>query len=453
MNPSFSKESLKDKKVAVIGAARSGIAAARLLKKYGAVPFVSDASTTLNETAECLLNEAGIPFETGGHSSKVFEVDIMVVSPGVPFDSPVQTQAREKNIPVFGELEVGSWLCQAPIIGVTGSNGKSTVTSLIGAMLRDAGIPSIVAGNIGDSFTDHVESVGESGAAVVEISSFQLETIDSFHPHVGVYLNLTPDHLDRHGTLENYGSVKARLFENQSSSDYAILNGLDENVQAIADKVKSRVISFGRCIPNTPCLYEDEGVIYYHDQVQLQEVIPVQEMSLIGTHNVLNAMAATAAAIVMGIDLESIRNTLRTFQSLPHRLEFVREVNGVRFYNDSKATNVDSVKYALESYTDPVLLIAGGRDKNSDFSLLHGQIQKHVKAAVVIGEASEKMAEVWKDDTSIVKADSLRDAVTVAYQRAQKGDVVLLSPACASFDMFLNFEDRGNTYKTIVKSL
>ncbi len=400
-----------------------------------------------------MMEEKSLAYESGCHSDKVFQMDWMVISPGVAIDSEIVSAAREKAMPVFGELEVASWFCPCPIIAITGSNGKSTVTSLIGEIFLKAQIPCVVAGNIGLSFSSLVLDADPKGVAVLEVSSFQLETIETFHPHIGVYLNLTPDHLDRHGTLDQYGKIKSRLFENQTSRDYAVLNGQDANVLRVADQVKSKVQLFGSKSKCCPHIYREQNQIFYCDINSLIPLIAVDQLGLPGIHNELNSMAAILAALIMGVDIESIQEAVQQFKGLPHRMEFVRESGGVKFYNDSKATNIDSVQFALQSFSTPVILIAGGKDKESEFSLLNDKIEKHVKAIVLIGESSDKMRQAWSALKPLHYAESLDEAVNLSRSLADAGDVVLLSPACASFDMFSNFEDRGNQFKEVVNAL
>lgn len=440
-------------KVAVIGAARSGIAVAELLMKKGAFPFISDASSQLDPQKLALLKEKDLPFETGSHSAAIFDMDWMVISPGVPLNSEVVQKARQKGMPIVGELEVASWFCACPIVAITGSNGKSTVTSLIGKIFLKAQIPCIVAGNIGLSFSSLVLDADPNGVAVIEVSSFQLETIQTFRPFIGIYLNLTPDHLDRHGSIEEYGRMKTRLFENQQQTDYAILNAQDVNVLSIVDKIQSKVFVFGNQSKVYPNIYIDNNQILYRDVNGPEKIMSVDELGLLGSHNQMNSMAAILAAMIMGIDLETIKETLHNFKGLPHRMEFIQELNGVKYYNDSKATNVDSVQYALKSFSDPVVLIAGGKDKDSDFTLLKENIKKHVKEIILIGDAAEKMEKAWCKIKPVHHAKSLKDAVEISSRISNSGDVVLLSPACASFDMFQNFEDRGNQFKDLVKVL
>jgi len=447
-------DKISGSRVTVLGAGRSGTAVAELLHKKGAEVFLSEeASIDEKQDAAEFLERIPIQSEFGGHTSRVFKADWLVVSPGVPLSSPVIQTAKEKGIPIFGELEVASWFCRAPIIGITGSNGKSTTTVLLGEIFKKSGRPCIVAGNIGQPFSKYVEKTYPDGVAVVEVSSFQLETIQNFHPEVAVFLNLTPDHLNRHGSMENYGRIKSQIFKNQTPSDYAVVNGQDSFVIKLARNIKSKRIIFGTEDKSTMCGFVRDDALTIRLNEKEEEILPVGELGIKGEHNVLNSLAAALAALVMDVDLDDIRSTLRNFRGLPHRMEFVREVNGVRWVNDSKATNVDSVWYALRSFSSPVILIAGGRDKDSDFTSLRERIKEKVRGIILIGEAADKMEKAFKDLKPMLRASSLKEAVDRARKMANSGDVVLLSPGCASFDMFKNFEDRGKQFKALVKEL
>ena len=311
----------------------------------------------------------------------------------------------------------------------------------------------VVAGNIGQPFSGYVEETVPDGVAVLEISSFQLETIRDFHPEVAVFLNLTPDHIDRHGSLENYGRVKSRIFENQKASDCVVFNSTDVRVSELVRAAKSRRIGFG--MEETPglCGFVSGGNLTLRLETENEELLPVSEMGIRGEHNVANGLAAALAARLMSVGVVPLRKALRTFRGLPHRMEFVREMDGVKWVNDSKATNVDSVWYALGAYTEPVVLIAGGRDKDSDFAALRERLREKVKTAVLLGEAAEKMEKAFRGVCPLMLVASLEEAVATAQEVAEPGDVVLLSPACASFDMFLNFEDRGERFKALVGRL
>jgi len=443
---------VKGKKFGVLGAARSGIAVAQLLKSRGAEVFVSEIKTEIDLS---ILRQRSIPFETGGHSDRLLDNDYVVLSPGIPFDSPIVQRIKGKGIPVFSELEVASWFCKAPIIAITGSNGKTTTTALLGEIFSKAGRERVVAGNIGLPFSDWTERVDERGVAILEVSSFQLEGIKSFKPRVSVLLNITPDHLDYHRSFQDYVSAKGRIMENQDENDFIVYNIDDEVVAKIVSQASSRAkrvpFSLQREVDYGGFLKDGHLVLQLNDQ--RERLIPVREIKLPGQHNLYNSLASALAARIFEIPLEAIKEGLRSFPGLEHRLEFVREVKGVKFINDSKATNVDAVWYALQSFQRPIILIAGGRDKGGDYSKLRELVSQRVRKLILIGEARAKIRKALGSCTEVMEASSLEEAVRGAYGAAQRGDVVLLSPACASFDMFRDFEDRGNRFKQLVWSL
>ena len=416
--------------------------------------FVSEKASVQEKQEEIeMLTRAGVSSEFGGHTSRVLEADWWVVSPGISQSSSLLQSVKEKGIPVFGELEVASWLCRAPIVAVTGSNGKSTTTALLGEVFRAAGRRCVVAGNIGQPFSDFVEETVPEGVAVLEVSSFQLETIRDFHPRIAVFLNLTPDHLDRHGSMEDYGRMKSRIFENQKPSDLLVFNGMDPRVVALVRRAKSRKVVFGIEDPSMGCGFVRQGMMTLRLEDEEEEVLSPEHMGIRGEHNVANALAVALAARFMGVDLESIRKVFRSFRGLPHRMEFIRNVDGVVWVNDSKATNPDSVWYALGSFSTPVVLIAGGRDKDSDFTVLRERIREKARGVILLGEAAEKMEKAFRGLQPVVRVRSLKEAVDEARKMAEPEDVVLLSPGCASFDMFRDFEDRGEQFKTLVRQL
>ena len=441
---------VQGKKVTVLGAARSGLAAARLLKEKGARVFVSDsAEAHRKEQAREFLEKEGIDFEFGGHSGRVFEADFCVLSPGIPVASQIVQRVQQKGIPIYSEIEVASWFFRGPIIAVTGSNGKTTTTTLIGAMLRQMDERAVVAGNIGQPFADFVQDSSEDQWAVVEVSSFQLETIESFHPQQVVLLNFAPNHLDRYPDYEAYKNAKWRVTKNLSPQDVFIFNAADEEIAKRLSRLTCRKSGFHIDGDTTADAYFKQNALWIYGEKWLD----VQEMGLRGLHNYMNAMAAILAALNAGVPREAIVHVLRTFRGVEHRLEFVRELDGVKFINDSKATTVESLYYALKSFEQPIILIAGGKDKGSDFTRLNATIKERVKTLILIGRAASKMEKAWQGLKPIVKADTLQDAVQKAFGRAERGDVVLLSPACASFDMFNDFEDRGRQFKQIVNAL
>jgi UDP-N-acetylmuramoylalanine--D-glutamate ligase len=446
-------DSIKNKQISVLGAGRSGLAVARLLSKAGAKVFVSEQqSLDQKQNASELLAFLNIPAEFGGHSDNVLNCDWLVVSPGIDLKNSIIRRADAQKKPVYGELEVASWFCQCPIAAVTGSNGKSTTTALLGEIFRTSDIPCIVAGNIGESFSDHVLDTDPKFMAAIEVSSFQLERIDTFHPKVAVYLNLTPDHLDRHGSLESYGKIKARIFKNQGPDDFLVYNAGDKNVVRLVKDAVSRKVPFNITEGANEGGFVKDGMLILKLTDKEEKLMPVGEMRLSGMHNVMNGLAAALAARLMGVEIAPIRKALKSFKSLPHRLEFIRKLNGVKWINDSKATNVDSVWYALGAFSEPVVLIAGGRDKDSDFTQLNERLREKVKIVILIGEAADKMVRAFQG-IHLVRAGSLKEAVQEARRIAVSGDVVLLSPACASFDMFRDFMDRGDQFINLVRAL
>ncbi|MBI1803263.1 MAG: UDP-N-acetylmuramoyl-L-alanine--D-glutamate ligase [Ignavibacteriae bacterium] len=444
------------KKVTVIGAARSGVAVAELLKANGARVFVSDSGSG-EKLAPSIssLESAGVEFELGQHTERALNSDLIVVSPGVPSTIPIVKEAQRRGIHIVSELEIASWFCPAPIIAITGTNGKTTTTALVGRMLHDAKKKHVVGGNIGTAFSSLVNELDGDSIAVLEVSSFQLEQIEHFHPAVSVILNITPDHLDRYqGSMEQYVAAKCRVFENQGPDDVLIYNYDDKETQRAVERATAvKQLAFGVDRRFDEGAFIEEGKLVTVIDERRSEIVETEQISIRGIHNLYNSMAATLAVQSMGVGVPSIRATLRNFKGVEHRLEFVREVNGVKYVNDSKATNVDAVWYALQSFAEPIVLLLGGRDKGNDYSKLDELVRKHAKAIVAIGESAEKVVGAFSGVKPIEKASSMEEAVLVASELATAGDVVLLSPACASFDWFENYEHRGKVFKQIVHAL
>ncbi len=450
-------KNIKGKKVSVIGAARSGLAVAKLLKRLNADVFISDVKKieeikyvkfTTNE-----LDLLGIKYEFGGHSDRVFDCDFIVISPGVPSSADIVVKAKNMGIKVLSEIEVASWFCKAPIVAVTGTNGKTTTTSLIGFILKNAGFKTIVAGNIGAPFSDFVLDVDEESVVVLEVSSFQLDHIETFKPKVAVLLNITPDHLDRYASFGDYILSKFRIFKNQKENDFAVYNYDDEIVQPYVESLNLIKMPFS-VVERLPVgAFIDDGYIVLKFENKEERIAKMGEIKIRGIHNVYNSLAAALAARAMEVKDEIIRESLKAFEGVAHRLEFVREINGVKFINDSKATNVNSLWYALESFDEPIILIAGGRDKGNDYSKVYDLVKKKVKLIVAIGESKEKIYNEFKTLTNVVKVNSMEEAVKISFENAIPGDVVLLSPACASFDMFDDYEHRGEVFKKLVNDL
>ncbi len=449
---------IRGQKFSIIGGARSGIAVAKLLKLHGAEVFLSEtAPAEKMQLAIAELNQHNIAHEFGDNTENVLQADVIVLSPGVPSDVPLVKQALVKGLRVVSEIEVASWFCKGPIVGITGTNGKTTTTTLVGRIFEDVKKPSVVAGNIGVAFSEVVERVTEESTAILEISSFQLDTVDTFRPKVSALLNITPDHLDRYEhSMEKYIASKCRIFENQRGGDTIVYNYDDTLVRT---NVEKRVHPEVKKLPFSTkmklaegAFVEDKKLLTRIDGKQT-EVIAVDNISVKGIHNLMNAMAATLAAKAMSIPTSSLRATLKNFKGVEHRLEFVRELDGVVYVNDSKATNVDSVWYALQSFPKPIVLLLGGRDKGNDYSQLYQLVNKHVKAIVAIGESADKVLNAFANMKPVSKAMNMNEATQQAKTFASRGDVVLLSPACASFDWFDDYEHRGRVFKEIVTKL
>jgi UDP-N-acetylmuramoylalanine--D-glutamate ligase len=450
---------LSNKRVLVVGLGKSGVASALFLKAHGARVTVSDTKSgdELRNEIPALLDH-GITVETGGHGERTFrEQDLIVVSPGVPADAPLLKQARSLGEVVIGEIELAANFLPGPIVAITGSNGKTTTTTLVGEILAAGGIPVLVGGNIGTPAISLAEQARRETAIVLEVSSFQLETIQTFHPKVAVVLNVTPDHLDRHRTLDAYVDAKARIFENQGSQDFAVLNADDAICVAMAQRTKAQVFWFSRQKEVKQGAWVNNGNIYFRDEGQAREVMLVSEIPLKGAHNLENVLAAVSAAALMRCRPEKIRQAVRDFKAVEHRLEYVATIRGVDYYNDSKATNVDATIKALESFPGNIHLILGGKDKGSDYSVLNDLLRNRVKRVYTIGAAAAKIeSQIISTNNGgpeQVHAETLENAVRKANALAESGEVVLLAPACASFDQFKNYEHRGRTFKEIVQGL
>jgi UDP-N-acetylmuramoylalanine--D-glutamate ligase len=446
---------LRQRTITVIGAARSGIAVASLLHDAGAAVFVSDKTGAEKLQAEVrTLGESGIAYELGGHSERVYDCSLMVISPGVPSNAPVVVEARKRSIKVISEVEVASWFCRSPIVAITGSNGKTTTTTLIGRILGDAKKKHAVAGNIGTAFSSVVLELDPAAVAVLEISSFQLDHCETFRPYISAILNITQNHMDRYDhSMEKYAEAKARIFMNQVGDDILLYDADDEWTSRIVQKARCRRIPFSIRQSLPEGAFQEGGKLKTVLDGKRSEIISVDEISIKGPHNLYNAMAASIVGQLSGVGAASIRATLRNFKGVEHRQEFVREVNGVRFYNDSKATSVDAVWYALQAFDRPIVLMLGGRDKGNDYSRIADLVRKNVRAIVAMGESADKVEQAFSGIKPLRHATSIDEAVLAAQSLAQAGDVVLLSPACASFDWFENYEQRGRVFKELVKNL
>jgi UDP-N-acetylmuramoylalanine--D-glutamate ligase len=448
------EEKIRGRKIAILGIARSGVAAAILAKERGGQPFVSDAAGADKLAVQLRrLDEAGIPFETGGHTDKVLASDYLVVSPGVTLTAPIVARALNKGIPVFSELEFASWVCRGAIIAITGTNGKTTTTALAGELFRAGGFETFVCGNIGLAFTEIAAQVPPTGVAVVEVSSFQLETIADFNPRVAVILNVTPDHLDRHGSMQNYKETKYRITENQTVDEYFAINREDPELMSGEAKTQASRLYFSTRVNDDANTFVRDNRLWTRFEGREQEIIPCDEIGILGPHNLQNSAAAAVATLPFGIAPEALAKALAKFPGVEHRLESAGTVAGVNFINDSKATNVDSVCVALRSMTHPTYVIMGGRDKGGSYVPIIDAGRNVVKGLLLIGEARDKIFSALGKTFPAQFCSTLEDAVVRGFQLAHPGETVLLSPGCSSFDMFENFEHRGRAFKAAVASL
>lgn len=445
-----------NKNITIIGAIRSGLGAAKLIKKLGGVPFVSDFSDNefVRNNVET-LKEYGIAYEFGGHSDKVYECDLMVVSPGVPLTSDVIVKAKEKNIKLISEIELAYNFCKGKIIAITGTNGKTTTTSLIAHIINSCGFKAYEAGNIGNAFSEIALDVKENEFVALEISSFQIDLIDKFKPNAALILNITPDHLNRYNyDFQTYINSKLNIYRNQDSEDYLILNQSDPVLmkQTFNNKSKSLYFSLSGEM-ETGCFYADGNMIL---NINGKEIFnfPVKDLHIKGEHNILNTMSALCAvAPYLADKKDDVYNALRSFMPVEHRLEPVREIDGVLFVNDSKATNVDSVWYALRSFDQPLFLILGGQDKGNDYEKIKELVVDKVKKIYAIGSSAEKVFNFFHKLVKVEVKKTLEEAVIAANNEARENDVVLLSPACKSFDQFNSYEHRGRAFKEAVNKL
>lgn len=446
---------VRGKNVLVVGLARSGVAAAHWLSDHGAVVTGTDmrGPEAFPSVVSELLNR-NIGLELGPHRESTFlRQDLIVVSPGVPADLPVLNLARQKRIPIVPEIELAAWFLKGRLAGITGTNGKTTTVTLLGRMLEASGFSTFVGGNIGVPLLSAVDLDPPASIVVSELSSFQLETIGSFRPHVAALLNLSPNHLDRHPSFEAYIAAKARIFSNQTEEDYAILNADDENVMKLVPSIRSQKVLFSRRRELASGLFVSAGLVFYRVQNLEVPLMRTSEVRLLGDFNLENVLAASAAACVLGAEFSSIRRAVREFGGVEHRLEFVREIRGVDFYNDSKATSVDAAAKALSSFDRGVHLILGGKDKGAPYEPLRSLLKDRVREVLVIGAAQNRIISDLAGAVEIVEAGDLETAVRTAAERARPGDVVLLAPACSSFDQFEDFEHRGRVFKEMVQRL
>ncbi len=446
---------LKGKRALVVGLGKSGVASALFLKARGARVTVSDSKPEAELRNEILLLlEHGITVETGGHGDRTFRgQDLIVVSPGVPFDAPQLEQARALGEPVIGEVELAAQFLAGPIVAITGANGKTTTTTLAGEIIAAGKFPTLVGGNIGTPAISFADQARADTWIVLEVSSFQLETIVKFRPRIAVVLNITPDHLDRHKTFANYVSAKARIFENQQPEDFAVLNADDPTTAGLAGRTRAQLFWFSRKKEVEKGAFVRGGRIFFRDGQSEREIMPISEIPLKGAHNLENVLAGVSIGALVGCEPGHIRAAVRNFKAVEHRLEFVARVADVDYYNDSKATNVDATIKALESFPGNIHLILGGKDKGSDYTVLNDLLRERVKRVYTIGAAAAKIESQIAGAAEIVPSHTLENAVRSASESAQSGDIVLLAPACASFDQFQNYEHRGRVFKEVVHSL
>jgi UDP-N-acetylmuramoylalanine--D-glutamate ligase len=445
---------LKNKRVLVVGLARTGVATALFCAAHGADVTATDSrgEAEIGEEIAKLRAET-VKLELGGHQEQTFlEQDLIIPSPGVPADAPLLQAARAKGVTIWSEIELAYRFRRGKLIGITGSNGKTTTTSLVEHILRAASFPTILAGNIGTPLISCVERMTNDTVTVVELSSFQLELIHTFRTDISVFLNLTPDHLDRHHSMELYSKAKARIFENQGEEDFAILNADDPATTPLAP-TRPHVYWFSRKQRAAQGAFLRGDDIVFRNDGREEVVLKREEVPLPGAHNLENVLAAIAAARIAGASAKAVAEGVRSFAGVEHRLEFVAEINGVRYYNDSKATNVDATLKALGAFSGRILVILGGKDKGSDYTALQGPLRERAILALLIGAAADKISNQIDGSVAIERAGTLERAVEIASHTARPGDVVLLAPACASFDQFENYEHRGSVFKALVHEL
>lgn len=445
---------LRGKRVLVVGLARTGVATALFCAARGAVVTATDTRPESQITdAAARLRHAGVALELGGHQQATYcAQDLIIPSPGVPADDPYLQAARAKGVAIWSEIELAYRFMRGRLIGITGSNGKTTTTALLAHILKNAGLSTILAGNIGTPLIACMEQMQEKSWTVAELSSFQLELIETFRPDIGLLLNLSPDHLDRHHTMEAYAAAKARLFENQTGTDAAILNADDPALDPYTPATP-RVYRFSRKQSLEQGTYVRGDEIVFRRDASEEILLRVCDIPLVGAHNLENVLAAATAARLAGAAPKQIAEAVRAFPGVEHRIEFVAEIAGVRYYNDSKATNVDATLKALDSFPSRVLIILGGKDKGSDYAVLQKPLREKAILALLIGAAAEKIEKQIAGSVAIEHAGTLEHAVETASHAARPGDVVLLAPACASFDQFQNYEHRGRVFKDLVHQL
>ena len=447
---------LDGKKVVVVGLARSGLAAVRFLVKQGAAVKATDQKSK-DEIAqiEMIASLPGVKLYMGGHPLDILtDADLLVISPGVNEEIPFIKEAEQNKIPIISEFELATSQCEKPLIAVTGTNGKTTTTTVIGKILSEHGLKVVVAGNIGQAATLETENINQAEVGILEVSSFQLERSETFKPKGALILNVTPDHQDRYASIYEYRQAKAKIFQNQDQDDWTIFNFDDPLCLALKIHCRAEQYFFSRKSVVDQGTYIKDGIIIFKDnQGAEKKILAIKEIALMGLPNLENYLAAILTACLWGVEVAAIRHVARSFTGLPHRMESVATINGVRYINDSKGTNVDAVAKSLESFNDPVILIMGGRDKGGDFCALIPLAMEKVKTLILLGEAQAKLAEVFNGICPVKLVTSLDEAVQIAAGVAAAGDVVLLSPGCTSWDMFEDYQQRGDVFKNAVRGL
>ena len=440
------------KKIVILGSALSGVAAAKLAVRQGADVFVSDNQDTLaNQDTLIELKALGIPGELGQHSDQIYDADLWIISPGIAQDSELVQKVQSNDIPIISEIEFASWFTEAPILAITGSNGKTTTAHLLAQMIQTDDLHGALAGNVGIPFAEMVledlENPDPKRVWVLEISSFQMEFIEHFKPYIAIFLNITPDHLNRYPSMKEYIAAKMNMWSRQSAEDFIVYNADDTIlVEEIAEST-SRKIAFGLGHHPEAIFQPNRTKIYTEEHATL---IEMNQLALPGKHNLANALAAATAAHLMGIPNKLISATMSEFSGVPHRLESIAEINGVTYINDSKATNLDAVQVALESFSQPIILLLGGLDKGGDFRSLLPHTHNNLKEVIAFGQAQDLILTTLRDAVRSTSVIDLKEALELALNCSQPGDVVLLSPGCASFDQFNNFEERGNYFRSLV---
>lgn len=453
---------IKNSSFTILGAGRSGIAIAKLLKKNGAKTFLSDGGdkSKLKYLDEEFLKKEGVDYELGEHSDRVFESDVIIKSPGIFPGNEIIVKAKQLNKKIYSEIEAAYWFCNSPVIAISGTNGKTTTTELTGEIFKNAGFDTKVCGNVGLAFSEIVSDLIEDSIVILEVSSYQLNDIEEFKPAVSVLLNITPDHIDWHGNFENYLNAKLNIIKNQTENELTVINYDDNTLREAIKTTKSKKTYFSTKEKLTDkdieagSFVEGEKIIYFDKSKNLkEEIMHTNEIKIRGNHNLYNSLASIISARAFNIKKELIRDTLMSFPGVEHRIEFVRELNGIGFYNDSKATNIDSLIVALESFEGNLILILGGRETGNNYSITDKLVSERVKQIIAIGETRDKIAKHFENIKKVNVANSLEEAVSNAMSSGKPGDIVLFSPACKSFDMFDNFEHRGNEFKKSVNKL